>query len=286
MFQLLQFFVLFQIFCFAYGGQLPVNCTEYPQATMCLTDVSHEPIIPTEDDVQNILYLHNQYREQVEPLAKKMIEMVWSESMAELALKWAMQCRFDHDTNTARIIRGYAGVGQNVLGATFKASWNKTVTSWHSEIKDYTFGVNTQAMVGHYTQEIYWDAKLIGCGGAYCPNTSLPYIFVCDYFAGQKNTQFPYQLASASHKLTNCRRPENSTLCDCNGKACQFGGALNINTCKCNCFQVAKGAQCENQTCDKADATFCEYYPTTFCQIVYNYGFSKYCPHRCGMCPI
>ncbi|XP_029642234.1 cysteine-rich venom protein Mr30-like [Octopus sinensis] len=285
MFQLLQFFLLFQLFFFAYGSDSDslVNCTAYPTATMCLNDISQDPIIPTEEDKENILRLHNQYREEVKPLAKQMYKMDWSDTMAELALKWAKQCRFDHDTFNARIIRGYSGVGQNVLGANFQPSWNLTVKNWHSEIADYHYGTETDAMVGHYTQEIYWDAKLIGCGGAYCPNSHLKYIYVCDYYTGQDSTLFPYTLANATHQLTTCPRPANSTLCDCNGKSCQYGGMLDINTCQCTCYQLATGDECAELTC-KPDYTFCEHYKDTFCDVKYMYSFARYCPNMCNSC--
>ncbi|CAI9714977.1 Hypothetical predicted protein [Octopus vulgaris] len=287
----------YSLFFFAYGSDSDslVNCTAYPDATMCLNDVSQDPIIPTEEDKEDILRLHNQYRGEVKPLAKQMYKMDWSDTMAELALKWARQCRFDHDTFNARIIRGYIGVGQNVLGANFKPSWNLTVSNWHSEIADYQYGKETDAMVGHYTQFNrkfsrcvisspirLWESKVltwlkldltrnkVKMGKRISTDGIRKAIWYSQREdvnrADQDSTVFPYKLANATHQLTTCPRPANSTLCDCNGKSCQYGGMLDINTCQCNCYQLATGDECAELTCNP-DYPFCEHYPETYCDV-------------------
>lgn len=43
---------------------------------MCLTDVSTNPIIPNESEQKDIVYLHNEFREEIGGKAKKIYKMV------------------------------------------------------------------------------------------------------------------------------------------------------------------------------------------------------------------
>ena len=43
-------------------------------------------------------------------------------------------------------------VGQNLFASSAKPNATDPVRGWYGEIKDFTFGESTTAVVGHYTQ--------------------------------------------------------------------------------------------------------------------------------------
>ncbi|GAB1597961.1 cysteine-rich venom protein Mr30-like [Argonauta hians] len=282
MFQQLKVLVILQLVNLVVGGPL-VNCTSHPKSSYCLTDVAKKSIIPNEAEKETILNMHNQYRKDVKPFASKMMKMYWDDDLAAVALKWAKHCEFEHDTHEARIVRGYYGVGQNVLAGNSKPSWATVVNEWHKEIKDFEYGKATKKMVGHYTQEIYWDSSRIGCGAGYCPNSKYKYIYVCNYFEGQYNVVKPYPTKPDLVKLADCPKIRKDGLCDCGGKACRNGGQLDLTSCKCICARFGSGETCEKETC-KSDRYFCQFYKDEYCDIKYNLQMAKHCPHKCGLC--
>ncbi|GAV06316.1 hypothetical protein RvY_16330 [Ramazzottius varieornatus] len=75
-------------------------------------------------------------------------------------------------------------LGQNLaMGTGENFDWTTAMRLWYDEVKDFTWGKPTNAMVGHYTAMVWAKTYKIGCGYKLCkPGTSKQFHFmVCDY---------------------------------------------------------------------------------------------------------
>ncbi|XP_065579922.1 venom allergen 3 homolog isoform X2 [Artemia franciscana] len=151
-----------------------------------------------------IVDLHNYYRSRVavgaetrgspgpQPKAANMKELVWDEELAQIAERWARQCRFEHDVN--RDVKRY-GVGQN-LGIRFssrseKANWEAVIDSWYNEVEFANRRLVQQlsssnlSRVGHYTQMVAANTEAIGCSAVTYEDPRGRFqntiLFVCNY---------------------------------------------------------------------------------------------------------
>jgi pathogenesis-related protein 1 len=135
-------------------------------------------------DINAITAHHNKVRADVgvEPLK-------WAPEMAAYAQQWAEQlaasgCQMKHRSPNA--------YGENLFQGTFGAYTSvDAAKAWETEKKDYGGGVLTEsnwAPAGHYTQMVWRQTTLLGCGQAVCRNTL---IVACNYnppgnFIGRK----------------------------------------------------------------------------------------------------
>ncbi|XP_062575048.1 uncharacterized protein LOC134236903 [Saccostrea cucullata] len=90
------------------------------------------------------------------------------------------------------------------------------------------------------------------------------------------------------NRFSNVKRemcPIMCGLCDhpCNGKECQNGGTLDVNTCTCRCERPYIGDMCEKVDCSNPDESHCEAWPKYYCEKYDN--VPRDCPVRCGLCP-
>ncbi|KAK3087233.1 hypothetical protein FSP39_003405, partial [Pinctada imbricata] len=94
-------------------------------------------------------------------------------------------------------------------------------------------------------------------------------------------------------KCSDCKRyfnvkkdmcPVMCGLCDppCNGKKCQNGGDLDVDTCSCKCKPPFYGTYCENKDCSKKEPYSCSVWPRSYCDKYYN--VPEECPVLCGIC--
>ncbi|XP_011704844.1 PREDICTED: venom allergen 3-like, partial [Wasmannia auropunctata] len=111
----------------------------------------------------------------------------WDDELANIAQRWANQCKFGHDK--CRNVDRYA-VGQNVA-ETYNSGENNSpvegmVQMWYDEgdkfdkndVKKYKFDSNT----GHYTQMVWAKTTKIGCGQIkYKKNGWKTKYLVCNY---------------------------------------------------------------------------------------------------------
>ncbi|XP_033753635.1 venom allergen 5.02-like [Pecten maximus] len=188
-----------------------------------------------------IIRLHNMYRQKVNN-ALYMHKVTWDDEVAMVARKWAENCRMEHDLGSARYIPGRFSVGQNIAtgSANSKRNWTSTVELWNKEESSFTYqGSNQLGQVGHYTQLVWADTYLVGCGFAMCDTTPF---YVCNYGPSGNIGQFdePYKSGSST-KLTDCggtycngdRKLTSSCMCDCDPKMQPaFTGG---NTCQLKC---------------------------------------------------
>ncbi len=140
---------------------------------------------------------HNAARAAVNPAPSVPLPaMTWDATVAAAAQSWADQCNFSHYT---------AGYGQNLYASTARSTSaaptpQAVIDSWVGEAADYNYSTNTcnsGAVCGHYTQVVWRNSTLLGCGITYC-TTGSPfsssatwYNVVCDYsppgnYVGQK----------------------------------------------------------------------------------------------------
>nr|KAG5708098.1 hypothetical protein BaRGS_002834 [Batillaria attramentaria] len=108
-----------------------------PQHTLCLTDKG-KAVTLTSQQKQAVVDRHNEIRGQVSPKATNMQKLVWDDSLAEVAGKWARQCVDDHDDDKNRALPGMPGVyiGQNM--AYGRDDPVAATNYWQTEIKDFT----------------------------------------------------------------------------------------------------------------------------------------------------
>ncbi|XP_003833223.1 cysteine-rich secretory protein 3 isoform X2 [Pan paniscus] len=169
---------LFPVLLFLVAGLLPsfpANEDKDPAFTALLT---------TQTQVQReIVNKHNELRRAVSPPARNMLKMEWNKEAAANAQKWANQCNYRHSNPKDRMTS--LKCGENLYMSSAPSSWSQAIQSWFDEYNDFDFGVGPKtpnAVVGHYTQVVWYSSYLVGCGSAYCPNQKvLKYYYVCQY---------------------------------------------------------------------------------------------------------
>ena len=120
--------------------------------------------------------------------------LFWDERLAATAQAWAATCTGD-PTNTQIIHNpnrssGYPFyVGENIASGTGTLSVATAVNLWASEQQyyDYASNVCTPPLgqtCGHYTQLVWANSYLLGCGTALCPNLVFSHVLVCNYAPG------------------------------------------------------------------------------------------------------
>ena len=142
-------------------------------------------------EMQGITAAHNIIRQKV-----GVPVLVWSDDLALYAQKWADQlalkkgCRMLHRSAAKENSQQY---GENLYWASAKRWSDGTlavqkvtpeivVLSWESEQKDYAYASNScrnGKVCGHYTQIVWRQSQLIGCGKAVCEDKSQ--VWVCNY---------------------------------------------------------------------------------------------------------
>jgi hypothetical protein len=139
-------------------------------------------------DMVGMTAAHNAVRASVDPPADPAIPpLAWSGEVAAVAQAYAENCMFAHSGGQ---------YGENIYAGTAQATPDAVVTSWASEVSNYTYASNSCSDVcGHYTQVVWRDSAKLGCGVANCSENS-PFgggdwqLWVCNYdppgnFVGQ-----------------------------------------------------------------------------------------------------
>ncbi|XP_068867893.1 cysteine-rich venom protein kaouthin-2-like isoform X3 [Aphelocoma coerulescens] len=125
---------------------------------------------------------HNALRRGVKPTASNMMKMEWCPAAAENAQNWANQCTLRHSPPNLR--RTNVLCGENLFMSSAPLSWSYVLQSWYNEEKNFKYGTGAKtkgAVVGHYTQMVWHNSYKIGCGLAFCSNTTYSYFYVCQY---------------------------------------------------------------------------------------------------------
>ena len=124
---------------------------------------------------------HNAARAGVSPpAATPLPPLSWSADVAAVAQAYSAQCIWAHSSSP---------YGENLYATTGGGNPQDVVDAWVSEVADYDYGSNScapGAMCGHYTQVVWADSLVLGCGMTVC-NTGSPFgggsweNWVCNY---------------------------------------------------------------------------------------------------------
>ncbi|XP_042527862.1 cysteine-rich secretory protein 3-like [Dipodomys spectabilis] len=147
------------------------------------TDKDVASVSTTLSSIQKeIVDKHNQLRKMVSPSASNMLKMSWSAQAAKNAQNWAEKCDYKHSDREFR--RTNMSCGENLFMSSHLTTWSHAIQTWYDEHFDLNFGVGpktSDAVVGHYTQVVWYASHLVGCGVSYCPKQSLKVFMVCQY---------------------------------------------------------------------------------------------------------
>ncbi|XP_063242903.1 venom allergen 5-like [Bacillus rossius redtenbacheri] len=149
-----------------------------------------------------------------QPAASNMRTLVWDAELARLAQNWANQCVFRHN-----LCGG--DVGQNLYTMTTTQrgppdlaaavnSWYDEVTKFgRQQVSSYRFETST----GHYTQVVWAETHLLGCGYIGYSDTRQHHTLVCNYGpAGNVISRPVYQTGKTCSACTTCN-PRYPALC-------------------------------------------------------------------------
>ncbi|XP_005377985.1 PREDICTED: cysteine-rich secretory protein 3-like [Chinchilla lanigera] len=147
-------------------------------------DKAFAALSTTRPEVQKeIVNKHNELRRTVSPSASDMLKMEWCRVAAQKAQDWADRCQYRHSGSEHRKLN--VSCGENLFRSSTPFSWSSAIQLWYDESKDFTFNVGPKrpsAVIGHYTQVVWYSSFRVGCGIAYCPSFAhLKYFMVCHY---------------------------------------------------------------------------------------------------------
>ncbi|KAJ9593713.1 hypothetical protein L9F63_014761 [Diploptera punctata] len=179
----------------------------YPNIGPKCTNLKYSGVTKASDK-QAVVDEHNRLRRIVakgqetrgspgpQPGAQNMKKMQWSDEIATVAQRWANQCSFGHDS--CRNLDYY--VGQNVyisysrgIAETDTQDWKtvtqalyKSVSSFIQHETTYPSSSKYNSGTGHYTQIVWANTHLIGCGfSAWTSNDGwFNKYYVCNYGPG------------------------------------------------------------------------------------------------------
>lgn len=186
-------------------------------------------------DIREVVQTHNELRNNIAagqqglPKASNMSQMYWSQLLANNAQDWVNKngCEMEHSN-------GYTYKGQRVgencamragsHGMFKETAFVEFVKNWYSEIKDFGnqdvsrfSGRSGGGVIGHFTQVIWSDSYLVGCG--YCQKDRggmLEEVMVCQYANGGNMIGDPIYTPGQQCQCPNgygCQNPDYRSLC-------------------------------------------------------------------------
>ncbi|NXC48127.1 CRIS2 protein, partial [Penelope pileata] len=171
------------------------------------------------DQRKLIVDKHNALRRGVRPPARNMLRMEWSPQAALNAQNWANQCFLRHSPANQR--RTGVQCGENLYMSTAPSSWSEAIQAWYNEEENFEYGTGAttaSAVIGHYTQLVWYNSYQVGCAVSYCPGNQYNYFYVCQYCPPGNNIM---QVSAPYRKGPRCA--------DCPGH-CEKG--LCTNPCR------------------------------------------------------
>ncbi len=152
-----------------------------------------------------ILNQHNALRAKVAkgqqygyPPASNMNQLTWSAELAKIAQRWADQCPTYHDRNR-RSPQFRHQPGQNIAyswSSVNKPQWEfeQKIQNWYDEFENFPVenvrrfsSQGANGTIGHFTQLIWAETYLVGCGAIYHNDEAFPKhpykkILICNYY--------------------------------------------------------------------------------------------------------
>ncbi|XP_033217148.1 venom allergen 5-like [Belonocnema kinseyi] len=165
------------------------------------------------EEIMEILNVHNEIRQSIakglignQPRASNMREMYWDEELANGAQKWANNCTFGHNSKEEREVARFK-VGQNIAQTKTKRNssdakeFGKQINKWFDEHQNFNFGpIKSNGVfkkTGHYTQVIWANSYMIGCGYSRFRNQKgvTYHLYICHYGpSGNEKNESPYKI--------------------------------------------------------------------------------------------
>ncbi|XP_069124549.1 uncharacterized protein [Argopecten irradians] len=162
----------------------------------------------TPEEQAILLQYHNDVRQNLTPTPKVMKKMKWSNELAAKAQEYAEKCEWRHSPKSGRRKQlGYRFIGENLYIST-SYEVTKSVKSWADEKAFYDYLANTCVpgqQCGHYTQMIWGNTDMVGCGIHFCKEVGFwrrgdAYYVVCNYGPGGNiNGARPYEAKSGGN---------------------------------------------------------------------------------------
>jgi len=144
--------------------------------------------VSAQSEADQYLSAHNQARQAV---GAGIPNLAWSNSLQTYATNWA-----SNQANTARCALSHSGgpYGENIFWSSGQSTPAAAVTAWVNEKQFYDYASNSCAageVCGHYTQVVWRNSQMVGCGSANCPGGGK--FVVCSYNPpGNFNGEKPY----------------------------------------------------------------------------------------------
>ncbi|XP_064396455.1 peptidase inhibitor 16-like isoform X2 [Halichondria panicea] len=165
-----------------------IFCCLLAGIVLCIGTASGKIITLSDDDKESILNAHNNYRSWVRPTAANMVELEWSDLLANIAQKYLENCKYYHSNKAERDKAAapyFSSVGENILAYTGRKMyiWYLIeIMAEEGEYYNYPFcqsGRNCR----RYTQIIWATTTHVGCALAHCPagRGKTREILVCNY---------------------------------------------------------------------------------------------------------
>jgi len=183
----------------------------------------------TLENIKEIVQVHNDLRNKVAmgktmkgnslPQAANMLQVYWSPTIAKGAQEWANRCAMGHSPRGKYQFKG-KGLGENIAmrgysGSSNRSPFDQFVNNWFDEIKIFNSNVakfdNGASGSGHFTQVIWAESYLIGCG--YCKKNT----------GGMIEEYMVCQYSNQGNFINNpIYQPKNGNECKCpQGYACK-----------------------------------------------------------------
>ncbi|OCT81378.1 hypothetical protein XELAEV_18028197mg [Xenopus laevis] len=182
--------------------------------------------------------IHNNFRINATPTAMNMLKMVWNDEVAKTAKDWAKTCSLNHSSPDLRKITNFT-CGENLFMSSYPASWREAITAWFNEYKDFEYGKGAKtpkAVVGHYTQLMWYNTRLVACYVTECPAARFRYFYVCQYspagnIKGKENT--PYKAGPTCGDCPkSCENGLCTNYCPYRDQYSNCGEFIKSNGCK------------------------------------------------------
>uniref|UniRef100_G1KE85 ShKT domain-containing protein n=1 Tax=Anolis carolinensis TaxID=28377 RepID=G1KE85_ANOCA len=154
-----------------------------PTVLQLLPGYMHTAESTSIEDQRIIVDKHNALRRGVRPSASNMLKMEWNAKAAENAKKWALKCIQEHSPKAERMVDGRQ-CGENLYMSTAATRWDVVIQALYNEEKDFKYGVgktSPNAVIGHYTQVVWYRSYQVGCYEARCSSAPFPFYYVCQY---------------------------------------------------------------------------------------------------------
>jgi len=237
----------------------------------------------TQQQISSIVNRHNILRSREGAANMKL--MVWNTSLASEAANWAARCQYGHSTEP---------VGQNIFTTTaHRADISVATQRWYNQKKHYNINskrCRPQRMCGHYTQVVWANTDIVGCGVHRCPQFT--YV-VCNYLpAGNVYKHLPYKKGPACSKCASgagwCKNKLCNWQCTSAGEGCSCAAIcyncaeLDTKTCRCKCGKGWHGVDCSERCKDTHKR--CGREPGW--HLCNNTHVKRKCPALCGLCEI